>query len=122
MVSSKSHYYTEGYDRRGRGRDDEPNPNAHSAVTESLERLADISIPSHPSYGQHIRKHEVDDMLRSSDETNPKVTKRLESVGILPKGVMHQGQSVQSDAIVAQVEFLLSPAFQEYPGDGVTVI
>ena len=91
-------------------------------MTEIQQRLIDMSTPDHPSYGQHLEKHEVDEMMECSDDNIFAVTRWLDSAGVPLENITHQGHSMQFHATVSQAESLLSTEFHQFRGDNLTVI
>ncbi|OAG39899.1 hypothetical protein AYO21_05965 [Fonsecaea monophora] len=92
------------------------------AINDVHQHLLDISTPDHPSYGRHLEKHELDDLLRPASDTVTAVTDWLACEGILETNITYQGSWITFNASVSQAESLLGTKFHEYHNGETTLI
>lgn len=81
-----------------------------------------ISTPDHPSYGNHLSKREVDDMLRPSSEASNAITAWLEGAGVESRNIKLSGHWITFDTTVAIANALLDTKFYYYHDGSVSLI
>jgi len=80
-----------------------------------LQKVLDISTPSHPSYGMFMSQAEIDDMLRPASDSAQLVLKWLKSHRI--KGVLDNNW-VRANVTVTQANKLLRTQYSTYHNMG----
>ena len=76
------------------------------------QNLLDISTPSHPRYGRHMKREELKHMLRPATEASEAVKEWLEESGIT--SLQDDGEWINFLATTEQVEELLDTRFAIY--------
>ncbi|KAJ9611153.1 Tripeptidyl-peptidase sed2 [Cladophialophora chaetospira] len=81
-----------------------------------------MSTPGHNLYGQHMEKHEVEDLLQPSEDTLAPIIHWLESSGVPAQNITHRSHLIIFSVTVAQAENLLNTEFREYHYGNATVV
>ncbi|KAH8193647.1 hypothetical protein TruAng_012185 [Truncatella angustata] len=85
----------------------------------NFERIFyDISSPDHPSYGQHLSREELKELVKPHRESTDAVVSWLKSGGISNSEIEDAGDWINFRATVAQAENLLSADFGIYNYEG----
>jgi tripeptidyl-peptidase-1 len=74
----------------------------------------DISTPSHPRYGQHLKRHELKDLIKPRDESSDTVLSWLESSGVSSEDIVDDGEWINFVAPVSTAEKMLATTFKIY--------
>ena len=74
----------------------------------------EISTPSHPRYGQHLKRHELKQLIKPREESTNAVLSWLEDSGIPPEDIVNDGEWINFMATVATAEELLDTTFKSY--------
>ena len=89
---------------------------------ENLEKLHsliyEVSTPGHPSYGNHMEKADVDNMLKPSSETESEVLAWLKKGGV--STVHSDGHWINFATNIGTANKLLNTEFAYYENDGIT--
>ncbi|KAJ5377408.1 subtilisin-like protein [Penicillium cataractarum] len=84
----------------------------------NLERLAiDLSTPGHPNYGKHMKREEVEGLLRPNSAVSDQVLAWLSSEGISNHTIDIYGNWISFSATVFQAEQMLKTEFSHYRHD-----
>ncbi|KAF2875682.1 tripeptidyl-peptidase-like protein [Massariosphaeria phaeospora] len=87
----------------------------HSPNHDLFEQtLMDISTPSHPRYGQHLKRHELKDLIKPRSESTDAVLKWLYESGIASQDVENDGEWINFVAPLATAEKMLGTTFKTY--------
>jgi tripeptidyl-peptidase-1 len=74
----------------------------------------EISTPSHPRYGQHLKRHELKQLVKPREESTDAVLSWLEDAGIPSEDIVNDGEWINFVATVATAEELLDTTFKSY--------
>jgi tripeptidyl-peptidase-1 len=74
----------------------------------------EISTPSHPRYGQHLKRHELKDLIKPRAESTDSILSWLESSGVSPEDVVNDGEWINFVAPVSTAEKMLDTTFRIY--------
>ncbi|KAF2824812.1 subtilisin-like protein [Ophiobolus disseminans] len=86
-----------------------------SADRSLLERtLMDISSPSSPRYGQHLKRHELKDLIKPRAESSDAVLSWLEQSGIEARDIHNDGEWINFAAPVKRAEEMMGTSFKTY--------
>ncbi|KAJ5639390.1 uncharacterized protein N7484_007252 [Penicillium longicatenatum] len=85
--------------------------------------VIDISTPGHPSYGQHMKREQVRQLLRPSPVVTNQILSWLNSENISPDSIELDGNWLTFEAAVFQAERMLETEFFSYKNkDGDSTI
>jgi tripeptidyl-peptidase-1 len=87
-------------------------PNVSSGKFE--QTLYEISSPGHPSYGQHLSRDELSDLVKPRRESTNAVIAWLKTAGISESDIEDAGDWVNFRTTVAKAESLLNADFGVY--------
>jgi tripeptidyl-peptidase-1 len=80
-----------------------------------LERLAiDLATPGHPKYGRHMKREEVEDLLRPASAVSGQVLSWLDSEGVSNDTIESYGNWISFEATLSQAEQMLKTRFFYY--------
>lgn len=83
-----------------------------------LERLTiDLSTPAHPHYGKHMKREEVEDLMRPATAVSDQLLAWLKSKGVTNDSVESYGNWISFRATVSQAEQMLKTEFFYYHHD-----
>lgn len=83
-----------------------------------LEGLViDLSTPGHPRYGRHIKREEVEDLLRPASAVSDHVLAWLDSKGVSNDTIKINGNWMSFRATISQAEKMLDTEFSYYHHD-----
>lgn len=82
------------------------------------QTLLDISSPDHSSYGRHVKRDELKQMLRPTSEATAAVTSWLRQAGVSKDSIVDDGDWINFVACVEVAERLLDTTFEMYQARG----
>ncbi|KAF2138489.1 uncharacterized protein K452DRAFT_256012 [Aplosporella prunicola CBS 121167] len=85
---------------------------ANEAIFE--QTLLDISTPSHPNYGKHMKRDELKALLRPRADVTEAILDWLQSSGIKDENIENDGEWINFDATVSQAEKMMDTKFNTY--------
>lgn len=74
----------------------------------------DISTPSHPRYGQHLKRHELKELIKPRAESTDTVLSWLSKSGVPAEDVVDDGEWINFVAPVSTAEKMLDTTFKTY--------
>lgn len=74
----------------------------------------DVSSPSSPRYGQHLKRHELKDLIKPRAESSDAVMSWLEASGIESRDVHNDGEWINFYAPVKRAEEMMTADFKTY--------
>ncbi|RHZ51930.1 S53 family peptidase [Aspergillus thermomutatus] len=83
-------------------------------AAEFEQRVIDMSTPGHSSYGQHMKREDVREFLRPSDEASDKVLSWLRSENVPAGSIENHGNWVTFTVPVSQAERMLRTRFYAF--------
>ena len=78
------------------------------------QTLMEISTPSHPRYGKHLKRHELKDLIKPGAESTDSVLDWLEVSGVPSDDVVNDGEWINFVATVSTAEKMLDTTFKTY--------
>ncbi|KAA8645989.1 hypothetical protein EYZ11_004014 [Aspergillus tanneri] len=75
------------------------------------QRVVDLSTPGHASYGRHMKREDIKEFVRPSDEATDKVSSWLVSEGVPAQSLEARGNWMAFTIPVSQAERLLTTQF-----------
>lgn len=78
------------------------------------QTVIELSTPGHPSYGQHMSREQVRQLLRPSPDVSNQILSWLISENISPDSIELDGDWVAFQAIVSQAERMLKTKFSSW--------
>lgn len=85
---------------------------------ELFERtLMEVSTPSHPRYGQHLKRHELKDLIKPRAESTYAVLSWLEQSGVETRDIHNDGEWINFYAPVKRAEEMLGTSFKTYQSE-----
>ncbi|KAF2260496.1 tripeptidyl-peptidase-like protein [Lojkania enalia] len=78
------------------------------------QTLMEISTPSHPRYGQHLKRHELKELLKPRAESTDAILKWLKESGVASKDVENDGEWINFVAPVSIAEKMMDTTFKTY--------
>lgn len=84
----------------------------HTTVFE--QRVVDISTPTHPLYGQHMKREEIRELLRPDPIISDQILSWLDSEDVSPKDIGLDGNWITFKAAISQAERMLKTNFFYY--------
>ncbi|KAH3908194.1 hypothetical protein HBI56_191470 [Parastagonospora nodorum] len=86
-----------------------------SADSSLLERtLMDVSSPSSPNYGQHLKRSELKDLIKPRAESSDAVLSWLQASGIESRDIANDGEWISFRAPVKRAEEMMGAKFSTY--------
>ncbi|KAF2840230.1 tripeptidyl-peptidase-like protein [Patellaria atrata CBS 101060] len=99
----------------------DPNKRLHFriGVTQSNldlfeQTLYDVSTPDHPKYGQHLKSHQIKELLRPSEDATASIKEWLSDSDISAEDIEDDGDWINFVATVAQAEKMMDTTFNIY--------
>ncbi|CZT48511.1 related to Tripeptidyl-peptidase sed3 [Rhynchosporium secalis] len=77
------------------------------------QQVLDVSTPSHPSYGRHLSREEVNSMIAPSNEAFAHVMEWLESYNLSSKATV-ESDWIVIDSTIGEVETLLDTKYEVF--------
>lgn len=77
----------------------------------------EISSPSHPRYGQHLKRDELKDLIKPRAESSSKVLSWLEESGIEARDIENDGEWINFYAPVKRAEQMMGTQFKTYQSE-----
>ena len=74
----------------------------------------DISSPSSPNYGHHLKRHELKDLIKPRAESSDAVLSWLEQSGIEARDIHNDGEWINFYAPVKRAEEMMGATFKTY--------
>jgi tripeptidyl-peptidase-1 len=74
----------------------------------------EISSPSSPRYGQHLKRHELKDLMKPRAESSDAVLSWLEASGIDARDISNDGEWINFRAPVKRAEEMMGTTFKTY--------
>jgi tripeptidyl-peptidase-1 len=74
----------------------------------------EVSTPSHPRYGQHLKRHELKDLIKPRAESTNAVLSWLEQSGIETRDIQNDGEWINFYAPVKRAEEMMGTSFKTY--------
>ncbi|KAF2652973.1 tripeptidyl-peptidase-like protein [Lophiostoma macrostomum CBS 122681] len=78
------------------------------------QTLMEISTPSHPRYGQHLKRAELKELIKPRDESTDAVLQWLEDSGVADEDVVNDGEWINFVAPVSTAETMMDTTFKTY--------
>lgn len=78
------------------------------------QTLLDISTPSHPNYGKHMKRDELKAMLRPTAEATVSIMEWLAASGVQSHDIEDDGDWINFIATVSQAEEMMDTKFHTY--------
>ncbi|KAF1994689.1 tripeptidyl-peptidase-like protein [Amniculicola lignicola CBS 123094] len=78
------------------------------------QTLMDISTPSHPRYGQHLKREELKELIKPRAESSEAVLAWLKNSGVATEDVVNDGEWVNFVASVSTAEKMMATTFKTY--------
>ncbi|EON68558.1 hypothetical protein W97_07816 [Coniosporium apollinis CBS 100218] len=78
------------------------------------QTLYDVSTPSHPDYGRHLKRDELKDLVRPTVEATLSIIEWLEESGVRSGSIQDDGDWITFVATVEQAEKMMSTKFNYY--------
>ncbi|KAI4629381.1 uncharacterized protein J4E87_003645 [Alternaria ethzedia] len=86
-----------------------------SANPDLFERtLMEVSTPSHPRYGQHLKRDELKDLIKPRADSTANVLNWLEQSGVEPRDIQNDGEWINFLAPVKRAEQMMGTTFKTY--------
>ncbi|KAK2861245.1 Tripeptidyl-peptidase sed2 [Arthroderma sp. PD_2] len=76
--------------------------------------IYDVSTPGHARYGKHLKRDELDDMLRPRAETSEGIMKWLTHGGVSPQKIRDEGDWIRFSTSVKTAEQLMNTKFHVF--------
>ncbi|KAF2703277.1 tripeptidyl-peptidase-like protein [Pleomassaria siparia CBS 279.74] len=87
----------------------------HSPNHDLFEQtLMDISTPSHPRYGQHLKRDELKDLIKPEAESSEAVLGWLKESGVPSADIENDGEWINFIAPVSTAEKMMDTTFKTY--------
>jgi tripeptidyl-peptidase-1 len=74
----------------------------------------DISSPSSPNYGQHLKRHELKDLIKPRAESSSTVLSWLEQSGVEARDIHNDGEWINFNAPIKRAEKMMGTTFKTY--------
>lgn len=74
----------------------------------------EVSTPSHPRYGQHLKRDQVKALLKPRDESTDSVMKWLQESGVASENIINDGEWINFVTTVSAAETMLDTTFRIY--------
>ncbi|KAL6709341.1 Tripeptidyl-peptidase sed2 [Coniothyrium glycines] len=79
--------------------------------------LMEVSTPSHPRYGKHLKRHELKDLVKPRAESTSAVFSWLESSGVDTRDIKNDGEWINFYAPVKRAEEMMGTSFKTYQSE-----
>ncbi|CAO2653241.1 Nn.00g026520.m01.CDS01 [Neocucurbitaria sp. VM-36] len=79
--------------------------------------LLEVSTPSHPRYGQHLKRDELKDLIKPRAESTSAVLSWLESSGVESRDIHNDGEWINFYAPVKRAEEMMGTSFKTYQSE-----
>jgi len=79
--------------------------------------LMEVSTPSHPRYGQHLKREELKSLIKPRAESTRVVLNWLEQSGIQVRDIQNDGEWINFYAPVKHAEELMNTTFKTYQSE-----
>ncbi|KAF2125791.1 tripeptidyl-peptidase-like protein [Dothidotthia symphoricarpi CBS 119687] len=79
--------------------------------------LLEISTPSHPRYGQHLKRNELKDLIKPRAESTDAVLGWLAQSGIDARDIENDGEWINFHAPVERAESMMGTTFKTYQSE-----
>jgi tripeptidyl-peptidase-1 len=89
---------------------DDPQPN-HDLFDQTL---MEISTPSHPRYGQHLKRDELKELIKPLAESTDAVLNWLKESGVASDDIENDGEWINFFAPVSTAEKMMEATFKTY--------
>lgn len=77
----------------------------------------EVSSPSHPRYGQHLKRHELKDLVKPRAESTSNVLRWLEQSGIESRDIQNDGEWINFYVPVKRAEQMMETTFKTYQSE-----
>lgn len=74
----------------------------------------EVSTPSHPRYGQHLKRHELKDLVKPRAESTHAVLSWLQDAGVESRDIQNDGEWINFYAPVKRAEEMMGTTFKTY--------
>jgi len=74
----------------------------------------EVSTPSHPRYGQHLKRDELKDLIKPRADSTANVLNWLEQSGVEPRDIQNDGEWINFLAPVKRAEQMMGTTFKTY--------
>ncbi|XP_014560660.1 hypothetical protein COCVIDRAFT_88675 [Bipolaris victoriae FI3] len=89
-----------------------------SADNELFERtLMEVSSPNHPRYGQHLKRHELKDLIKPRAESTSNILNWLQESGVEARDIQNDGEWISFYAPVKRAEQMMGTTFKTYQNE-----
>ncbi|KAH9873229.1 hypothetical protein J1614_005627 [Plenodomus biglobosus] len=89
-----------------------------SANRDLFERtLMEVSTPSHPRYGKHLKRNELKDLIKPRADSTRAVLNWLQQSGVEAKDIEDDGEWINFYAPVKRAEEMMGTTFKTYQSD-----
>ncbi|KAF2194923.1 tripeptidyl-peptidase-like protein [Zopfia rhizophila CBS 207.26] len=78
------------------------------------QTLMEISTPNHPRYGQHLKRHELKELIKPRAESTDAVLKWLKDSGVPSEDIENDGEWINFLAPVSTAEKMMDTKFKTY--------
>jgi tripeptidyl-peptidase-1 len=78
------------------------------------QTLMEISTPSHPRYGQHLKRDELKELVKPRAESTDAVLSWLKESGVASKDIENDGEWINFVAPVSTAEKMMATTFKTY--------
>ncbi|KAF1935916.1 tripeptidyl-peptidase-like protein [Clathrospora elynae] len=79
--------------------------------------LMEVSTPSHPRYGKHLKRAELKDLIKPRAESTATVLSWLEQSGVDPRDIQNDGEWINFYAPVKRAEEMMGTSFKTYQSE-----
>jgi tripeptidyl-peptidase-1 len=77
----------------------------------------EVSTPSHPRYGQHLKREELKDLIKPRAESTASVLSWLEQSGVEARDIQNDGEWINFYAPVKRAEEMMGTSFKTYQSE-----
>jgi tripeptidyl-peptidase I len=77
----------------------------------------EVSTPSHPRYGQHLKRNELKDLIKPRAESTNAVLSWLEASGVEARDIHNDGEWINFYAPVKRAEEMMGTSFKTYQNE-----
>jgi tripeptidyl-peptidase-1 len=74
----------------------------------------EVSSPSHPRYGQHLKRDELKDLIKPHADSTASVLNWLQQSGIESRDIQNDGEWINFYAPVKRAEEMMGTSFKTY--------
>ncbi|KAI9784284.1 MAG: vesicle formation at the endoplasmic reticulum [Geoglossum umbratile] len=86
----------------------------HGNIAQFEQALLDVSTPDHPKYGKHLKRDEVQALLRPTDTAITSVLGWLNHERVLTSDINHNGDWIMFNVTVQHANEILNASFHTY--------